>query len=246
MSDKNIQFCLFSIHCITVRPLQVFFNLQSLPEIVLMAIDGTVKTTLELSRAVLDFDSLVGSYPELQAPAGPVHGHGLSGRGAVHAALATASSMSSKKTAVTPVVVQQPNSSQLRTAMKEMAREWCAVITDQAMQVHVLQRVIAKKEDPTTHTKFSDVLESVGQNNLALAQNRLLDLFWARLQSCFQEVASEKLKAHPLAASRIYPYLRKVAVEAVESLRVRPLYYPCYHYNIDSYPRLIYKNIPCD
>lgn len=183
-----------------------------------MAIDGTVKTTLDLSRVVLDFNILVSAYPELQAPAIAGPGHGIH-RGSVHAALASASSMTNRAV-ITPVVVQQPNSSQLRSAMKEMAREWCAVITDQAMQVHVLQRVIAKKEDPTTHTKFSDILEGVGQNNPALAQNRLLDLFWARLQSCFQEVASEKLKSHPLAASRIYPYLRKVAVEAVENLKV--------------------------
>lgn len=187
-----------------------------------MAIDGTVKTTLDLSRLVLDFNVLVSAYPELLAPASAPPGvHGIH-RGSVHAALASASSMSSmtNRAAITPVVVQQPNSSQLRSAMKEMAREWCAVITDQAMQVHVLQRVIAKKEDPTTHTKFSDILEGVGQNNPTLAQNRLLDLFWARLQTCFQEVASEKLKAHPLAASRIYPYLRKVAAEAVENLKV--------------------------
>jgi hypothetical protein len=41
--------------------LQVFFNLQSLPEVVLLAIDATVKETAELTRDSLDFDAIGGS-----------------------------------------------------------------------------------------------------------------------------------------------------------------------------------------
>jgi hypothetical protein len=104
--------------------------------------------------------------------------------------------------------------------MREIARDWGAMISDQAMQINVLQRVIAKKEDPSTHVKFIDILETVGQSNPALASNRLLDLFWARLQMSMQDVAAEKLKVQPVASSRIYPYLRKVAVEAVNTLKV--------------------------
>jgi hypothetical protein len=113
--------------------------------------------------------------------------------------------------------------------MREIAREWGAMISDQAMQINVLQRVIAKKEDPSTHVKFIDVLESVGQGNPALASNRLLDLFWARLQTSMQDVAAEKLKIQPVASSRIYPYLRKVAVEAVNTLKVSTVTLSLYH-----------------
>ena len=48
------------------------------------------------------------------------------------------------------------------------------------MQINVLQRVIAKKTDPTTHKKFSDVLRLTVTNNPSLAASRLLDVFWER------------------------------------------------------------------
>ena len=38
--------------------LQVFFNLNCLPEIVLLAIDTTIRATVEVSRAAIDLDSL--------------------------------------------------------------------------------------------------------------------------------------------------------------------------------------------
>ena len=184
---------------------------------------------MDLSRGALDLDSLVSSHPDLAVT--PVTGSGLGlgagigmpSRGSVSAALASAGSMGLQKKALlaAPLSQQQSNSPALRTAMKEIAREWGTLISDQAMQIHVLQRVIAKKEDPSTHLKFTDTLEGVGQSNPALASNRLLDLFWARLQACLLDTAAEKLKANPIACSRIYPYLRKAAVDAVENLKVR-------------------------
>jgi len=49
--------------------LQIFFNLNSLPEILLVAIDSTVTQTSQLSSHCLDMEVLVGAYPEL-APVG--------------------------------------------------------------------------------------------------------------------------------------------------------------------------------
>ena len=114
-----------------------------------------------------------------------------------------------------------PNSSQVRAALKEIARDWGSIVSDQAMQIQVLQRVMAKKEDPSTHIKFTDVLESAEQSNSALGGNRLLELYWTRLQSSLCDVSSEKLKSQPFAAGRIYPFLRKVAVDSVLNLKVR-------------------------
>ena len=288
----------------------MFFNLQSLPEIVLLAVDATIKATVDLSRGTLDLDSLAAAHPDLLTV---VTTASMIGRGSVTAAIASAGGLAlqPKKplptvaagvstlhslslspsvylnltltlshfftislslytvsfshslclffyltlflsiffclctlhshthshsffysllpiNTIPPTAQQQPNSSALRTAMREIAREWGAMISDQAMQINVLQRVIAKKEDPSTHVKFTSILESVGQGNPALSSNRLIDLFWARLQMSMQDVAAEKLKVQPVASSRIYPYLRKVAVEAVNTLKVSHCCYYCY------------------
>lgn len=42
--------------------LQIFYNLNSLPEILIYAIDNTVRRAIELSNAALDFDGLVSTY----------------------------------------------------------------------------------------------------------------------------------------------------------------------------------------
>ena len=86
------------------------------------------------------------------------------------------------------------------------------------MQINVLQRVIAKKEDPTTHKKFSDVLRHTVSNNPSLAVGRLLDVFWERLSVSLQDMAAEKIKTQPAAVARIYPCLRKAAIETLHSL----------------------------
>ena len=211
----------------------MFFNLQSLPEIVLLAIDATIRTTIDLSRDTLDLNALVLVHSDLVSTTVGGVVNGVTNRSAVQAALVSASSISSlalsqsqqKKSANSlhnATISQQnlPNSYQVRTALKEMAREWGSIVSDQAMQIHVLQRVMAKKEDPSTHVKFTDVLESAQQFNPSLGANRLLDLFWDRLQSSLQDIAAEKLKSQPVAACRLYPFLRKVAVDSVQNLEV--------------------------
>ena len=205
--------------------------MQSLPEIILLAIDSTIRTTIELSRTALDLNMLVAAHTDLVSTTGVT---GVTNRSTVQAALVSAGSLSSlslsqsqqKKTlnsAQNTAVSQQtlPNSSQVRAALKEIARDWGSIVSDQAMQIQVLQRVMAKKEDPSTHIKFTDVLESAEQSNSALGGNRLLELYWTRLQSSLCDVSSEKLKSQPFAAGRIYPFLRKVAVDSVLNLKVR-------------------------
>ena len=201
--------------------------MQSLPEIILLAIDSTIRTTIELSRTALDLNMLVAAHTDLVSTTGVT---GVTNRSTVLSAGSlsslTLSQSQQKKTlnsAQNTAVSQQnlPNSSQVRAALKEIARDWGSIVSDQAMQIQVLQRVMAKKEDPSTHIKFTDVLESAEQSNSALGGNRLLELYWTRLQSSLCDVSSEKLKSQPFAAGRIYPFLRKVAVDSVLNLKVR-------------------------
>ena len=218
--------------------LQVFFNLQSLPEIVLLAIDTTVKQTVELSRVAIDLDALVAAHAELTTATATSAGGGGIGAGlagtlsnrAVQKKNVTAGASSAVSSAALP------NSSQLRVAMRELAHQWGSLVSEQAMQIHVLQRVVAKKEDPNSHVKFVDILRNVHTGTLGgagagagsgshsrlqyLSMGRLLDLFWHRLHTALPDIATEKLRAQPLAASRIYPYLRKAAVEAAENLKM--------------------------
>jgi len=136
----------------------VFFNLESLPEIVLLAIDTTVKQTVELSRGAIDLDALVAVHTELATATG-------SGSSATGLAGTLASRAVQKKggpgAAAGVSSAALPNSTQLRVAMREVAHQWGSLVSEQAMQIHVLQRVVAKKEDPNTHVKFVDVLRAL-------------------------------------------------------------------------------------
>lgn len=214
--------------------LQVFYNLQCLPEIVMMVIDISVKKTADLSREALDFDALVSLQPELGA--------------AAHSSVGASTIPSTKKSlppsansSASPTVTSSStpsgtiiSSPQLLMAMREMGHLWSTIIHDNAMQIHSFQRVVAKKEDPTSHEKFLDVLKRVDKqtvaNNtssnapqnvaqIALSNGQLLELFWHRLSLALSDVAIEKIRAHPIAASRAYPYLRKAAVDLLENLK---------------------------
>lgn len=111
--------------------------MQSLPEIVLLAVDATIRSTVELSRGTLDLDALVTAHPALIGTAaggagGGIGGgtlggmSGLGGRGSVQAALASAGSSlalsQQKKNTQNTAIPPQADTSQLRAAMKEIAR----------------------------------------------------------------------------------------------------------------------------
>jgi hypothetical protein len=199
--------------------LQVFFNLESLPEIVLLAVHTTVRRTVDLSAEALDLDTLVAANPELATSAAVPTGSLALGSTSKRAAAAAAAHAAPMAFPVSP---------QLRVALREAAHQWSALVFDQAMQIHVLQRVVAKKEDPTSHVRFIDVLRAVGNSSgsgsgatALLASGKLLELFWSQLCLGLQDVAADKLKSQPLAASRIYPFLRKAAVDIVDNLKVR-------------------------
>lgn len=131
---------------------------------------------------------------------------------------------------------------QVRNAIREVAHVWTSLVHDMALQIHVLQRVVAKKEDPSTHEKFTSVLQRLGTGNALgsphhhhqkhhhphhqqqttnslLSRGLLLELFWHRLADAMQEVANDKVRAFTAASTRAYPYIRRAAVEMLLDLR---------------------------
>ena len=213
--------------------LQVFYNLQCLPEIVMMVIDSAVKKTADMSRDALDFEALISIQPELGSGTGnsssllgPLGIQSTKKPTAAASSASSASSSASGGSATGPVTA----SPQLLMALREMGHLWSSIIHDNAMQMHSFQRVVAKKEDPTTHEKFLDVLKRVDKQSFsnnstqtaahsALVNGKLLDLFWHRLSTSLNDVVTEKIRAHPMAASRAYPFLRKAAVDLLDNLK---------------------------
>ncbi len=136
---------------------------------------------------------------------------------------------------------------QVRNAIREVAHVWTSLVHEMALQIHVLQRVVAKKEDPATHEKFTSVIQRLGANNAhgsaqshhqkahhhhphyqqqqqqttnsLLSRGLLLELFWHRLADALQEVANDKVRAFTSASTRAYPYIRRAAVEMLQDLR---------------------------
>eukprot|EP01038_Epipyxis_sp_PR26KG_P011157 gene11157-14969_t len=191
--------------------LQVFYNLESLPEVILMVIDHIVKQTVELSRDALDFETLDSQIQTelLSSSNAPVN--------------VIPQSASKRPTANPPQPLTLP---QLRLAIRELAHLWSSSVYDKTIQVQVLQRVISKKEDPTTNEKFIDVLKKLSllsnnNNNITsfLSQGNIIDLYWERLSISLQDIASDKLRNYPNAASRSYPYIRKAGFDILENIK---------------------------
>lgn len=198
--------------------LQIFFNLQSLPEIVVLAVDNAVRATSDISSASIDLEIMVSIAPDLSiAGLASEKGAVTPMRGSVAAA---APPSSGKKGPMDPSALAR-QASQLRVAMRELSHLWSTKLFEQALQIHVLQRVIAKKEDPSTHVRFIEVLRSsdaLGQAS-DLSSGNLLELFYTRLVVSLQDVISEKIKHYPIAAARVYPSLRKAAADVAAELK---------------------------
>jgi hypothetical protein len=215
--------------------LQIYFNLQSLPEIVLLAVDHTVRQTVELSKELIDLESIAKTFPDLSAigadgkpntnpgvlaliasgtAAGGAGGKkGGSSGGVLHGFLCKGTEM-----------IRLLTGGNLRLAIRDMAHNWSSVVFEQAMQIQALQKVLAKKEDPTTHKTFISVLRSSGATGTVgsslLAGGKILDLYWERLTEAMQEIVSDKLRVQPYVAIAVYPHLRKAAVDLVDNLQL--------------------------
>lgn len=171
--------------------LQVFFNLNLLPEILIVLIDTTVKNALSSSNELIDLKNLIKSHPDLDQ------------------------SKSSSSNLISKGQVKDSNlpvSSQLRVMMREISHQWSSQIMEYAIQIQLLQKVIKKNENP-----MNNILKVMMKAHPSMVDGSLLNLFWDRFASSLQDLLTTKLKASPMAATRIYPSLRKGVVEIKDS-----------------------------
>lgn len=221
--------------------LQVFFNLDSLPEILLLTVDQTVRLAADASKDALQLDVLAGVFHDYVHKQGGTTAAGAPASATKRSVSTTALSTSASSTsAVQPVTL-----SQLRLAMREITHAWSTVIFERATQMLILQRVIAKKEDPLTHVKFRDVLrekaatattitsssteggghqtsgtETTTASATLLANGQIVALFWQRLSNALHDICAEKLRHHPAeVVCRLYPYLRRAAQDVLTQMQ---------------------------
>eukprot|EP00981_Chlorochromonas_danica_P014289 scaffold7730_cov173-Ochromonas_danica.AAC.4 len=205
--------------------LQVFYNLDSLPEVIIAVIDQMTKVTLEGARDSLDLTPLQALYADYMNRAST----SATTTATTTTTGSTNSSMGGSGSSTTNNLIGSGSSQQgvvsivqLRIAIRELAHSWSTIIYDHATQILVFQRVVQKKEDPTSHRRFIDVLKAASFTNSSLAvlqQGQLLALFWQRLSMGLMDISHEKLKNQPTVACRIYPYLRRAAMEVVANVQ---------------------------
>jgi hypothetical protein len=224
----------------TASCLQIFFNLQSLPDTIVYAVDAHIHQAVELSRGSIDVEEITRNFPDLVG-GGPGAGGGSRGVGSgsrTAAALAAVANMGTKSSSGNSRGGKSSSAAgdraqsevMLRAALKESAAVWAEGIRGHAMQVLVLQRVLCKMEDASTHVRFTmSVARCVGSGRCDsliasrselshLSHGNLLTLFFARLQAPFGDMAAEKARQYSGASIRLYPYLRLEAVEAANAL----------------------------
>eukprot|EP01039_Chlorochromonas_danica_P010063 gene10063-11137_t len=217
--------------------LQVFYNLDSLPEVIIAVIDQMTKVTLEGARDSLDLTPLQALYADYMnrastsatTTATTTTTGSATKKSTSLSSAGTNSSMGGSGSSTTNNLIGSGSSQQgvvsivqLRIAIRELAHSWSTIIYDHATQILVFQRVVQKKEDPTSHRRFIDVLKAASFTNSSLAvlqQGQLLALFWQRLSMGLMDISHEKLKNQPTVACRIYPYLRRAAMEVVANVQ---------------------------
>eukprot|EP00605_Chrysophyceae_sp_TOSAG23-4_P001608 GSChrysophyteH1.ASY1.ANO1.1768.1 assembled CDS len=174
--------------------LQTFYNLDALPEVLLLAVDTTVKSTIDMSQDLLDLQDIVSKFSD-----------GSKGLG---------SKIRDTKT----------NDMLIRSSLLEIVHVWGMHIYEQCRIMESLQRVIYSKEDPTTRQNFAQILLELGsQSHYAsdgdsttarymqyLHNSDLVRLYWCRLMPHLRDVTSEKVRSLPQVALKLYPYLRRV------------------------------------
>lgn len=184
--------------------LQVFFQLGTLPEAVLMAIDHTVRLVADVLKEVVDVNALASG----QGEAG---GSGKSSGAAKKSAIKLAHSGG----------VRKESEQQLLTAsaVREVASNFDGILFDYSQRVLGVQQLLAQKEDPATRTPYLEVLlHQPPPSPFARHRGGLVRVFWERLAVSLQEVFNEKLRSQPAVTLRLYPSLRRAAAEVAESV----------------------------
>ena len=184
--------------------LQVFFQLGSLPEAVLLAIDHTVRLVADVLKEVVDVSAL--AHPG-----------------------ETGSARTAVSTKRNPVRLSHAGGARKETeqhvlsaaAVREVASNFDGVLFDYSQRLLGVQQALAQKEDPASRTTYLEVLRSQPlPSPFARHRGGLVRVFWERLAVSLQEVFQEKLRAQPGVTVRLYPSLRRVAAEVTESVEV--------------------------
>jgi hypothetical protein len=102
-----------------IPSLQVFYNLKTLPEVILLVIDTAVKRTVDRSREVLDFNALNSAEAELlMAPKKAAQGIRAASAASSSANIAGADGKGATRAGDVTTL------SQLRLAIREIAQMW--------------------------------------------------------------------------------------------------------------------------
>jgi hypothetical protein len=177
--------------------LQVFFHLRMLPEVTLLAVDDLVRLVAELVKEVVDVGAL-SQQSELGGgkASKPTAGVKKEGTGPQH----------------------------LRALLSELSAQFDSILYEYSMRVSALHQLLTHKEDPASRARYIGALQSAPQSS-AFARHRgnLVRLFWDRLAEALREVFSDKLRAHSAATVRLYPSLRRAAVEVTEAVEASVL-----------------------
>ena len=183
--------------------LQVFFQLGSLPEVVLMAADHTVRLVADVLKEVVDVNALASGQGEA--------GSTKAGTAAKKSSVRLGPSGGTRK--------EIEHLTLTASAVREVASNFDGILFDYSQRLLGVQQLLAQKEDPATRTTYLEVLlRQPLPSPFARHRGSLVRVFWERLALSLQEVFLEKLRSQPAVTLRLYPSLRRVAVEVTESV----------------------------
>lgn len=132
--------------------LQVFLHLGALPEVVLYAVDNTVKLVSDLVREVMDVSALAAQFPELGA------------KGA-----ATRAKTAPKKGG---------DGQALRLALREMAQQFENIVYEYSAHMQAMQSLVRHREHASAPAVFLDALLASASGPFARHRGDILHVFW--------------------------------------------------------------------
>jgi hypothetical protein len=181
----------------------------------MVVVDSKVRKVMEITESFLNLDTLVLNYPELKKS--------TIDETFVNSGLGSKKPSKEGKTAMN-------FQSRSKLALNEICYTWASALYEQAQQIILMQKIIAKKEDSSTHQKFLHEIakyKTVYRYDIKssewLTKGDFLSLFWEHLSEPLQDCFIGKIKHQPYAVAALYPHLHKLATELNDTLMV------CYH-----------------
>lgn len=220
--------------------LQIFFNLQTLPEAMLMVMDNKLKAAVEATLRILDLESLSRNNSDL-LKTNPLNPIGIGGlifkKPSVDSFSMNTMTTSTAKISNTKQNQTQHHAIQFELLLKTISQSWSSSICENVLQIYSLQKVLHKKVDTATHRRFTDILstfdtstvlqnDELGKIWLSNLNHKdyfkkcdLVPLFLEKLSSSIHDAIAEKARHYPVAAVLLFPYLHKSGIEAFSSFQ---------------------------